>query len=128
MSIEGRRGGRDDRHAGYVGRAARAREALVARHAELREVLDYWAGMLVTAADSGGLVRAVRNLLRAFLADEVLPQTRAEERTLLPGGTARSGRRCSPGQLRWPPLPLTATKDLDLSQAAVLAGLLRETA
>jgi Hemerythrin HHE cation binding domain len=63
-------------------RAARAREALIARHAEQREVLDHWAGLLVTAADSGGPVRAVRNLLRALLADEVLPQTRAEERTL----------------------------------------------
>ena len=37
---------------------------------------DTWPG------GSGGLVRAERNLLRAFLADEVLPQTRAEERTL----------------------------------------------
>ena len=61
----------------------RAGEALVARHAELREVLDHWAGVLAAAAaDSGGPVRPVRNLLRAFLADEVLPHTRAEERTL----------------------------------------------
>ncbi|MDQ2816497.1 MAG: hemerythrin domain-containing protein, partial [Actinomycetota bacterium] len=63
-------------------RAARAREALMARHAELREVLDHWAGVLAAAADSGGPVRPVRNLLRAFLADEVLPHARAEERTL----------------------------------------------
>ena len=63
-------------------RAARAREALTARHAELREVLDHWASALAAAADSGGPARPVRNLLRAFLADEVLPQFRAEERTL----------------------------------------------
>jgi Hemerythrin HHE cation binding domain len=63
-------------------RAARAREALMARHAELREVLDHWAGVLAAAADTGGPARPVRNLLRAFLADEVLPHARAEERTL----------------------------------------------
>ena len=63
-------------------RAARAGEALMARHAELREVLDHWAGVLAAAADAGGPVRPVRNLLRAFLADEVLPHARAEERTL----------------------------------------------
>lgn len=61
---------------------ARAGDALVARHTELREVLDHWAGVLAAAADSGGPVRPVRNLLRAFLADEVLPHARAEERTL----------------------------------------------
>ena len=63
-------------------RAGRARERLVARHAELREVLGHWAGVLAAAADSGGPVRPVRNLLQAFLADEVLPHARAEERTL----------------------------------------------
>jgi hypothetical protein len=63
-------------------RAAQAREALMARHAELREVLDHWAGVLAAAADTGGAARPVRNLLRAFLADEVLPHARAEERTL----------------------------------------------
>jgi Hemerythrin HHE cation binding domain len=63
-------------------RAARAGEALMSWHAELREVLDQWAGALAAAADSGGPVRPVRNLLRAFLADEVLPHARAEERTL----------------------------------------------
>ncbi len=63
-------------------RSARAREALMARHAELREVLDHWAGVLAAAADTGGPARPVRNLLRAFLADEVLPHARAEERTL----------------------------------------------
>ena len=65
-------------------REARAQEALMARHAELQEVLDHWAGVLATAADRGGPVRPVRNLLRAFLADEVLPHARAEERTLYP--------------------------------------------
>lgn len=54
----------------------------MARHAELRQVLDHWAVVLAAAADSGGPVRPVRNLLRAFLADEVLPHARAEERTL----------------------------------------------
>jgi hypothetical protein len=63
-------------------RAARAGGALMARHAELREVLDHWAGVLASAADTGGPVRPVRNLLRAFLTDEVLPHARAEERTL----------------------------------------------
>jgi hypothetical protein len=62
--------------------AARVGAALLARHAELREVLDHWAGMLADAADRGGPVRPVRNLLRAFLADEVLLHARAEERTL----------------------------------------------
>lgn len=54
----------------------------MARHAEMREVLDHWAGVLSAAADSGSPVRPVRNLLRAFLSDEVLPHARAEERTL----------------------------------------------
>lgn len=63
-------------------RAGRARERLVARHAEPREVLGHWAGVLAAAADSGGPVRPVRSLLQAFLADEVLPHARAEERTL----------------------------------------------
>jgi hemerythrin HHE cation binding domain-containing protein len=62
--------------------SARAGEAFMARHAELQAVLDHWAGVLAAAADSGGPVRPVRNLLRAFLTDEVLPQARAEERTL----------------------------------------------
>lgn len=63
-------------------RAARAREALVARHAELQEVLDHWAGVLAVGAGRGDPVRPVLSLLRAFLADEVLPHARAEERTL----------------------------------------------
>jgi hypothetical protein len=63
-------------------RTARARERLVARHAEMREVLDHWAGVLAAAADGGIPVRPVRSLLRAFLVDEVLPHARAEERTL----------------------------------------------
>lgn len=61
---------------------ARAAEAVIARHAELGEVLDQWASVLAAAADRGDPVRPVRNLLRAFLADEVLPHARAEERTL----------------------------------------------
>src|SRR5215471_14900703 len=63
-------------------RTARAAEALAARHSELQGVLDHWAGVLAAAADSGRPVRPVRNLLRAFLTDEVLPPARAEERTL----------------------------------------------
>jgi hypothetical protein len=63
-------------------RAARAREAFIARHAELQEVLDHWAGVLAGGACKGGPVRPVLSLLRSFLADEVLPQARAEERTL----------------------------------------------
>jgi hypothetical protein len=63
-------------------RTARAAEALTARHAELQGVLDHWAGVLAAAADSGRPVRPVRNLLRTFLTDEVLPHARAEERTL----------------------------------------------
>ncbi len=62
--------------------AARAGEALVARHTELRKVFDHWAGVLAAAADRGGPVRPVQSLLRAVLADEVLPHARAEERTL----------------------------------------------
>ncbi len=38
--------------------------------------------MLAAVAASGEPVRPVRNLLRAFIADEVLPHARAEERTL----------------------------------------------
>jgi hypothetical protein len=68
--------------AGKTVRTARARERLVTRHSEMREVLDHWAGVLSVAADSGSPVRPVRSLLRAFLVDEVLPHARAEERTL----------------------------------------------
>ena len=67
---------------GKTARAARAGEAFVARHAELQGVLDHWAGVLAAAAASGDPVRPVRNLLRAFLIEEVLPHARAEERTL----------------------------------------------
>lgn len=63
-------------------RPAQARERLAARHAEMRQVLDHWAGVLSAAADGGSPVRPVRSLLRAFLTDEVLPHARAEERTL----------------------------------------------
>lgn len=59
-----------------------ARERLVARHADMREVLDHWTAVLGATADSGIPGRPVRSLLRAFLADEVLPHARAEERTL----------------------------------------------
>lgn len=62
--------------------ATRAREALAARNAELQDVLDHWARVLTSAATNGGPVQPVRNLLRFFLTDEVLPHARAEERTL----------------------------------------------
>ena len=64
--------------------ASRAAPAIVARHAELQQVLDEWAGVLAAEAARGGQVRPARNLLRAFLADEMLPHTRSEERTLYP--------------------------------------------
>jgi hypothetical protein len=71
-------------------RAARAGEALMARHAELREVLDHWAGVLAAAADSGGPVRPAHSLLRAFLADEVLRMpARRNARSTGPGGAIR---------------------------------------
>ena len=54
----------------------------MARHAELRGGAGSLAGVLPAAADSGRPVRPVRNLLRAFLTDEVPPDARAEERTL----------------------------------------------
>ena len=65
---------------------ARAAPAIVARHAELQQVLDEWAGVLAAEAARGGRVRPAGNLLRAFLADEVLPHARAEERALYPVG------------------------------------------
>ncbi|HUY52081.1 MAG TPA: hemerythrin domain-containing protein [Streptosporangiaceae bacterium] len=64
--------------------AARAAPAIVARHAELQQVLDEWASVLAAEAAGSGQVRPARNLLCAFLADEVLPHARAEERTLYP--------------------------------------------
>lgn len=62
--------------------AARAREAFLDRHAELQEVLDHWTRVLASAAGNGKPVQPVHNLLRFFLTDEVLPHTRAAERTL----------------------------------------------
>jgi hemerythrin HHE cation binding domain-containing protein len=69
-----------------AGGAARAASAIVACHAELHQVLDEWAGVLAAAAARGGQVRPARNLLRALLADEVLPHTWGEVRTLYPAG------------------------------------------
>ena len=74
--------------------AAHAGEALIAYHAELKDVLDHWAAALAAAAGDGSPIRPVRNLLRAFLADEVLPHAVAEERTLY-----RAARR-DPGASR----------------------------
>lgn len=95
-------------------RAARAREELTARHAELQAVLDHWAGALDEAARSGGPVRAVRNLLHAFLADEALPHARAEERTLY-----RAARR-DPGTSLL--VQALASEHRDLAARAVTLG------
>jgi len=54
----------------------------VACHAELQQVLDKWADVLAAAAARGVPVRPAKTLLFVFLADEVLPHARAEERTL----------------------------------------------
>lgn len=62
--------------------AARARETFGVHHAELQDVLEHWANVLAIAVNNGRPVQPVRNLLRFFLADEVIPHTRAEERTL----------------------------------------------
>lgn len=67
---------------GKTASTAHAGEALIAHHAELQDVLDHWTAALAAAADDGNPIRPVRNLLRAFLADEVLPHAVAEERTL----------------------------------------------
>lgn len=63
-------------------RAAWAGQAIVEGHAEMRDVIDHWAGVLAAAVDRGDPVRPARNLLHTFLTDEVLPHARAEERTL----------------------------------------------
>ncbi len=67
---------------GKTARGAHAGEALIAYHAGLQDVLDHWAAALAAAAGGASPIRPVRNLLRALLADEVLPHTVAEERTL----------------------------------------------
>lgn len=36
---------------------------------------------MTVTADTGGLLRPLQSLLRAFLADEVLPHARAQKRT-----------------------------------------------
>lgn len=65
-----------------AGAAACSGARLVARHAELQQVLDQWAAVLAAAADRGDPIRPAKNLLRTFIADEILPHARAEERTL----------------------------------------------
>lgn len=65
---------------------ASAESAIMARHAEMQEVLDKWAEVLAHAAASGTSARLPRKLLVAFLADEVLTHAKAEERTLYPAG------------------------------------------
>ena len=62
--------------------AAPAGAKLVARHAELQQVLDQWADVLAATADRGDPIRPAKTLLRVFIADERLPHARAEERTL----------------------------------------------
>lgn len=65
-----------------AGAAASAGVRFVARHAELQQVLDQWADVLAAAADRGDPMRPAKSLLRTFIADEILPHARAEERTL----------------------------------------------
>ena len=77
-----------------AGVSTRAGAAVVARHSELRQVLDQWAAVLTAAAASGDPVRPARSLLRVFLVDELLPHIRAEERTLYPA--ARRDPRTRP--------------------------------
>jgi hypothetical protein len=74
-------------------RAARAVEALMARHAELREVLDHWAGALAAAADSGRPVRPVRNLLEPSSPTRCyrIPVPRSARCTGQPGATRTPG-------------------------------------
>lgn len=69
--------------------AIQARDALLARNAELQKVLDHWASVLAAAAVNCGPVRPVRNLLCASRIDEVLPRARADERTLYRAASAR---------------------------------------
>lgn len=77
-----------------AGVTARAAAAFAARHAELQQVLEYWTAVLSAAAEGGEPIRPARNLLQAFLDDELLPHIRAEERTLYPA--ARRDPRAGP--------------------------------
>lgn len=61
-----------------------AQNAIMDRHRELEQVLDGWAGTLVSAVAHATPTRPAVNLLRVFLADELLPHMRAEERTVYP--------------------------------------------
>lgn len=63
---------------------AAAQAAITDRHAELRQVMDEWAGRLISAVAHGAPTTRTVSLLRTILADEVLPHARAEERTLYP--------------------------------------------
>ena len=65
-----------------AGTAGPSGARLVARHAELQQVLDQWADVLAAAAARGDPIRPAKILLRVFIADEILPHARAEERTL----------------------------------------------
>lgn len=64
--------------------ATSAQSAIMDRHSELQHVLDEWAGNLISAVAHGAPTGRTVSLLRALLADEVLPHTRAEERALFP--------------------------------------------
>lgn len=61
-----------------------AQGAIMGRHSELQHVLDEWAGTLISAVAHATPTAPAVKLLRAFLADELLPHMRAEERTVYP--------------------------------------------
>jgi hypothetical protein len=61
-----------------------AQSAIMDRHSELQQVLDAWAGTLIFAVAHATPARPAVKLLRVFLADELLPHMRAEERTVYP--------------------------------------------
>ena len=78
---------------GKTARAARAGEALLACHAELREVLDHWAGVLAAAADADGPDPA-----HALSQASLEPLVRAW--WTAPGGAQREGEVYAPGGAR----------------------------
>lgn len=61
-----------------------AQGAIMDRHSGLQQVLDAWAGTLISAVAHATPVRPAVKLLRVFLADELLSHLRAEERTVYP--------------------------------------------
>lgn len=64
--------------------AGPAQRAIMDRHSELQQVLDEWAGTLRSGVSHATPTGPAVKLLRVFLADELLPHMRAEERTVYP--------------------------------------------